>query len=95
MNPRPQINAGAASRTDRFMARVDGHLYLLADDSARRVFLTKQIDGWQHRMAAWVASDGATEYAEDLAGDPIHINDFVLTIVALAARRALLGCEHD
>jgi hypothetical protein len=61
----------------------------LADDAARRRFLDGQLEGWEHRYARFVATQGASEFAAS-AGDPPQAADFLLTISALAARRSAL-----
>jgi hypothetical protein len=76
----------SGDRTSRFIARVDLHLPTLADDAARRAFLDGQLEGWEHRYARFVATQGASEFAAS-AGDPPQAADFLLTISALAARR--------
>jgi hypothetical protein len=81
-----------AGRVTRFMARVDAHLPTLADDAARRAFLDLQLEGWEHRYARFVASEGDSEPMND-AADPPQATDFLLTITGLAARRIALG-EH-
>ena len=82
---------GSVDRTRRFIARVDAYLPTLADDAARRAFLDGQLEGWEHRYARFVATQGASEFAASAAGDPPQAADFLLTISALAARRSALG----
>jgi hypothetical protein len=77
-------------RATRFMARVDAHLPTLADDGERRAFLDRQLEGWEHRYACFIATDGASEFASNRA-DPPQAFDFLLTITSLAARRVALG----
>ena len=79
----------SADRASRFIARVDAHLPTLADDGARRAFLERQLDGWEHRYARFIATGGTSEFAASV-GDPPHAADFLLTITALAARRLAL-----
>jgi hypothetical protein len=79
----------SADRTHRFIARVDAYLPTLADDAERRAFLDGQLEGWEHRYARFVATQGASEFAAS-AGDPPHAADFLLTISALATRRRAL-----
>src|SRR5262249_679235 len=43
-------------RASRFIARVDAHLATLADDGERRAFLDRQLDGWEHRYACFIAT---------------------------------------
>jgi hypothetical protein len=81
-------------RTSRFIARVDAYLSSLADDAARRGFLDGQLEGWEHRYARFVATQGASEFAAS-AGDPPQGADFLLTISALAARRTALDPLRD
>ena len=80
----------AADRVTRFIARGDAHLPTLADDAARRAFLDQQLEGWEHRYARFVASEGDTEPVTD-AADPPQAADFLLTMTGLAARRMALG----
>ncbi|MBV8320344.1 MAG: hypothetical protein JO049_06675 [Hyphomicrobiales bacterium] len=77
-------------RTTRFIARVDAHLPTLADDGERRAFLDRQLDGWEHRYACFIATEGASEFTRNRA-DPPQATDFLLTITGLAARRIALG----
>ena len=80
----------SSDRATRFIARLDDHLRTLADDSSRRAFLDRQLEGWEHRYARFVATEGASEPVADPA-DPPQAADFLLTITALAARRDALG----
>jgi hypothetical protein len=77
-------------RASRFIGRVDAHLRTLADDGKRRAFLDRQLDGWEHRYACFIATGGASEFAASRA-DPPQAADFLLTIIGLAARRSALG----
>lgn len=77
-------------RTRRFIARVDAYLPTLADDAARCAFLDGQLEGWEHRYACFIATEGASEFASNRA-DPPQAADFLLTIIGLAARRSALG----
>ena len=77
-------------RAGRFIARVDAHLPTLADDGERRAFLDRQLDGWEHRYACFIATGGASEFTTSRA-DPPQAADFLLTITGLAARRIALG----
>src|SRR5215469_1501318 len=77
-------------RASRFIARVDAHLPTLANDGDRRAFLDRQLDGWEHRYACFIATEGASEFATSRA-DPPQAADFLLTITSLAARRIALG----
>lgn len=77
------------SRAARFLARLDRHLSILADAPARRCFLERQLAGWEHRYARFVATEGASEPVCDSA-DPPQASDFLVTIAGLAARRSAL-----
>ena len=79
-----------SDRTGRFLTRLDAHLPSLADAASRCAFLDRQIDGWEHRYARFLATDGASEPTAD-AADPPQAADFLLTIIGLAARRSALG----
>jgi hypothetical protein len=80
-------------RTSRFLVRIDSHLRTLADDRARRAFLSCQLDGWERRYARFLDSQGASEPVGD-PSDPPQAADFVATITALAARRCALGAQR-
>ena len=82
-----------SDRTRRFLARLDAHLPSLADPASRRAFLDRQIDGWEHRYARFLATDGASEPTAD-AADPPQAADFLLTIMGLATRRNSLGQQR-
>jgi hypothetical protein len=86
----PPKTTHRADRASRFLARVDAHLPTLCDDAARRAFLDRQLEGWEHRYARFLATEGASEFATD-THDPPHAADFLLTITALAARRSALA----
>jgi hypothetical protein len=79
----------SSDRAARFLVRVDKHLRALADDAARRAFLSSQLDGWERRYFRFVRTQGASEPASDHT-DPPQATDFVATIAALAARRHAL-----
>jgi len=85
-----QAGTERLSRAARFLARVDDRLLGLADDAARRGFLDRQLAGWEHRYARFIATEGASEPIVDPA-DPPQAGDFLLTITGLAARRIELG----
>jgi hypothetical protein len=87
---RPPETTHRADRAKRFIARVDAHLPTLCDDAARRAFLDRQLEGWEHRYARFLATDGASEPPGNRA-DPPQAADFLLTITALAARRIALA----
>jgi hypothetical protein len=85
---RPSARQGP-DRTQRFLTRVDAHLPSLAGSAARRAFLDRQIDGWEHRYARFIATDGTSEPTTD-PSDPPQAADFLLTIMGLATRRDAL-----
>ena len=85
--PGDAIRSGRASR---FLARLDGHLPIIPDRSARRAILERQLEGWERRYARFIATEGASEHVVDPA-DPPQAADFLLTIVGLAARRSALA----
>jgi len=76
-------------RALRFLARLDRHLPTLADQSARRQFLDRQLEGWQRRYARFIATEGESEPIL-IPADPPQAADFLLTIVGLMARRCAL-----
>jgi hypothetical protein len=79
----------ASDRSGRFLARLDRELRALADDDARAAFLDRQLARWEGRYARFIASAGASEPLVDPAEAP-QAADFLITIVALAARRLRL-----
>jgi hypothetical protein len=81
-------------RVTRFIARMDAHLPTLPDDAARRIFLDRQLDGWERRYARFVATEGGSEPAA-VAADPPQAADFLLTIIGLAARRCALDHQGE
>jgi hypothetical protein len=80
-------------RSRRFLARLDAHLPTIPDPASRRAFLDRQIDGWEHRYACFIATEGASEPVLDPA-DPPQAADFLLTIMGLTARRNALGDQR-
>ena len=86
----PPKTSHRADRAGRFIARVDAHLPTLCDDAARRAFLDRQLEGWEHRYARFLATEGASEPVADPV-DPPQAADYLLAITALAARRGALG----
>jgi aminoglycoside phosphotransferase (APT) family kinase protein len=95
-NPSNNTPGGRAAtpsdRVQRFLARLDTQLPIIAGRPARRAFLDRQLAGWERRYARFIATEGASEPAAD-AADPPQAADFLLTITGLAARRSAL--EHD
>ena len=83
--------SAARLRADRFLARIDAHLPLLPDAWARLRFLDRQIEGWEHRYARFLSSEGRSEPAAESAGDAPHATDFLLTITGLAHRRSAIA----
>jgi hypothetical protein len=96
--PEDQVDgrvAGQSDRANRFLARLDVQLPIIADPLARRAFLDRQIEGWERRYARFIATDGASEPVANPA-DPPQAADFLLTITGLAARRgAPMGRHPD
>lgn len=90
----PQATCPTADRVTRFIARVDAHLPTLKDDAARRAFLDRQLDGWEHRYAHFLATEGESEPVTTLA-DPPQAADFLLTLTGLASRRNALKGGGD
>jgi hypothetical protein len=86
-NPMPRETC---ARSLRFFARIDAYLPVLPDDETRRIFLDRQIEGWERRYSRFLATDGASEPAADPA-DPPQAADFLLTIEGLASRRSVLA----
>jgi hypothetical protein len=86
------VAAEQSGRAERFLARLDSHLPFIADRLARRVFLDRQLEGWERRFARFIATDGASEPVTNPA-DPPQAADFLLTITGIAARRSAFG-EH-
>ena len=76
-------------RATRFLARVDRQLEALATVGQRLDFLNQQIEGWQHRYARFICTEGRSEPDVE-ADDPPHSSDFLLTILELGKRRALI-----
>ena len=87
-------NRHVTDRVTRFIARMDAHLPTLPDDAARRIFLDRQLDGWERRYARFVATEGCSEPVAASA-DPPQAADFMLTIIGLAARRCALDDQGD
>jgi hypothetical protein len=71
---------------------MDAHLPTLPDDAARRIFLDRQLDGWERRYARFVATEGCSEPAAVSADQAA---DFLLTIIGLAARRCALDGQGE
>ena len=85
----PMPSEGCA-RALRFLRRIDAYLPALPDDRSRRIFLDRQMAGWEHRYSRFLATGGASEPAVDPA-DPPQAADFLLTIEGLASRRGALA----
>src|SRR3989442_12347664 len=71
--------------------RLDRHLVTLADHTSRRGFLDRQLAGWEHRYARFLATDGASEPEAGDAADPPQASHFVRTPAGIAAPRGALG----
>ena len=89
-----EISRRAIDRVTRFIARMDAHLPTLPDDAARRIFLDRQLDGWERRYARFVATEGCSEPAA-VSAEPPQAADFLLTIIGLAARRSALDNQSE
>jgi hypothetical protein len=89
-----EVTRRATDRVTRFIARTDAHLPTLPDDAARRIFLDRQLDGWERRYARFVASEGCSEPVA-VSADPPQAADFLLTIIGLAARRCALDDQGE
>jgi hypothetical protein len=89
-----KVASRATERVTRFIARMDAHLPTLPDDAARRIFLDRQLDGWERRYARFVATEGCSEPIA-VSADPPQAADFLLTIVGLAARRCALDDQGE
>ena len=89
-----EVTPRACDRVTRFIARMDAHLPTLADDAARRIFLDRQLDGWERRYARFIATEGCSEPAA-VSADPPQAADFLLTIMGLAARRCALDDQGE
>jgi hypothetical protein len=89
-----EVSRRACDRVTRFIARMDAHLPTLPDDAARRIFLDRQLDGWERRYARFVATEGCSEPVA-VAADPPQAADFLLTIIGLAARRCALDDRDE
>src|SRR6266849_5259718 len=61
-NPMP---SEGCARALRFLCRIDAYLPALPDDESRRIFLDRQIEGWEHRYSRLLATDGAAEPAAE------------------------------
>lgn len=76
------MTAPAPSRTDRYLARVLAHLPTLADDAARRKFLSREFDRWDQRYATFTARVDCGRI--ELTGDHATAFDYVDTIGEIA-----------
>src|SRR5262249_6895133 len=85
----PGSSSEQPDRALRVLARLDRHLPTLADHAARRAFLARQLEGWQHRAARFIAIEGESDPILIPAAPP-QAADFLLTIVGLMARRCAL-----
>jgi len=82
----------ASSRTERYMARVNTHLPALANDAARRHFISCEIDKWEERYTRFIASGGESHRLHDPSDQPT-VFDFVETLAALGAIEARLETD--
>ena len=72
------------SRTWRYIARVEAHLPALADDAARRDFISNEMDKWEEHYARFMTTEGCSHRHGDAPGQPSAF-DFTETIAALGA----------
>lgn len=77
---------GSTDRSARFLRRIDAYLPSLPDARARRLFLDRQIAGWEQRYARFISTEGGFEPVLDPANPP-QAADFLITIAGLARRR--------
>jgi hypothetical protein len=75
------------TRTSRYMRRVEAHLPVLHDDSARRDFISREMDKWEERYARFVATEGDSHRSGDDSDQPSAF-DFTETIAALGTVQA-------
>src|SRR5262245_17685355 len=85
-----QAPARAPDRTDRYLDRLEVHLESLPSNAARCAFLGNELIKWTSRYERFLAEDEAGTIAPAPGDDPPHAADYVCTISALAARRAML-----
>jgi hypothetical protein len=78
------------SRTDRYLTRVEAHLPALANNAARRDFISREMDKWEERYARFIATEGESHRTSDGPDQPSAF-DFVETITALGAVQARFG----
>lgn len=74
------------TRTARYIARLDAHLPMLADDDARRAFLRFQRDVWVERYETFM---GDVDSQRPTGGE--CVDDYIETIAELNRRIA----EHE
>jgi hypothetical protein len=80
------MTAEPRTRTDRYLGRVAEHLPALGDDSARREFISREMDKWEERYACFRRTEGDSHRCGDGPGQPTAF-DFIETIAALGAMR--------
>jgi hypothetical protein len=79
----------AASRADRFLARIDAALPAMTPAEQRK-FLYHLIAGWEERYRDFIRTGGKSEHYTG-SRDPVSASDFTLTLAGLAARRAAIA----
>ena len=78
------------SRTSRYMRRVEAHLPAMANDAARRAFISRELDKWEERYARFMETEGDSHRSGDGSDQPSAF-DFVETITALGAVQSRLN----
>jgi hypothetical protein len=71
-----------STRTGRYLARVLAHVRALADDAARRDFLSREMLKWEERYARFIDTRGLSHRLGDGPGEPTAF-DFVETLTGL------------
>lgn len=84
-----QAVARSPDRTDRYLERLDQYLEILPP-SERLAFVSRQEVEWIARYERFLAEDEAGTIAPAPGDDPPHASDYVCTISAIAALRAML-----
>jgi hypothetical protein len=75
------------TRVSEYLKRVDRHLATLDGASARRRFLSNQIDRFERLYADFITdNDDSDEPIDPNTGEPIDAFDFLITLIELAGR---------
>ena len=84
----------AASRADRFLARVDTALPAMTPAEQRK-FLDQMTRAFESQYRTFIRGQGRkAEYSAN-PRDPVSAADFTLTLAGLAARRAAIAKDRD